>query len=110
MVEVVVVDAVRSAIGKRNGTLAAMPATELLGDVLLGLMARNDVDPASVGRVVGGCVQQIGYQSGNVTRNAWLAAGFPLEVPAVTVNTQCGSSQEGLTLAHSLIASGFVDV
>ena len=109
MDDVVIVDAVRSPIGRRNGTLATMPATELLGDVLLGLMGRNDVDPASVGRVVGGCVQQIGYQSGNVTRNAWLAAGLPLEVPAVTVNSQCGSSQEGLTLAHALVASGFVD-
>ena len=109
MVDVVIVDAVRSASGRRNGTLATMPGTELLGDVLLGLMGRNEVDPASVGRVVGGCVQQVGYQSGNVTRNAWLAAGLPLEVPAVTVNTQCGSSQEGLTLAHALIASGFVE-
>ena len=109
MRDVVIIDSVRSAVGKRNGALSAMPATELLGDVLLGLFGRNDVDPAEVGHVVGGCVQQLGYQSGNVARNAWLAAGLPLEVPAVTVNTQCGSSQEAVTLAHAL-TSGLVDV
>jgi acetyl-CoA C-acetyltransferase len=110
MRDVVIVDCVRSAVGKRNGALAAKPSTELLGDVILGLLARNDVDPGLVGHVVGGCVAQLGNQSSNVTRTAWLAAGLPLAVPAVTVNTQCGSSQEALTLAHSLVASGLVDV
>src|SRR5687768_12739658 len=111
MREVVIVDAVRSAVGKRNGGLSAMPSTELLGDVLLGLLTRNaGVDPAQVDRVVGGCVQQLGYQSGNVTRNSWLAAGLPLEVPATTANTQCGSSQEATSLAHALIASGQADI
>jgi acetyl-CoA C-acetyltransferase len=109
MHEVVVVDAVRSAVGRRNGTLAAMPATELLGSVLRGLFERVDLDPAAVGHVVGGNVIQMGYQSANVARNAWLVAGLPLEVPAVTVNTQCGSSQEALTIAHGLIGSGLVE-
>ena len=110
MREVVIVDAVRSAVGKRNGSFAHKPATELLGDVIVGLLDRNDIEPDGIGHVVGGCVQQIGVQSGNVTRNAWLAAGLPLSVPAVTVNTQCGSSQEALTLSHALIAGGLVDV
>jgi acetyl-CoA C-acetyltransferase len=110
MNEVVVVDAVRSPVGRRNGTLAHKHANELLGDVVLALLERTGVDPANVGHVVGGCVQQVGAQASNVTRNAWLAAGLPLEVPAVTVNTQCGSSQEATTLAHAFVASGLTDV
>jgi acetyl-CoA C-acetyltransferase len=110
MSEVVVVDAVRSAIGRRNGTLAHKHANELLGDVVLALLERTRVDPAAVGHVVGGCVQQVGAQASNVTRNAWLAAGLPLDVPAVTVNTQCGSSQEATTLAHALVASDLSDL
>ena len=108
--DVVVIDAVRSAIGRRNGALSKVPATELLASVLKGLMERVDLDPREVGHVVGGNVNQVGNQAGNVTRNGWLMAGLPLEVPAVTVNTQCGSSQEALTLAHSLVASGLTDV
>jgi acetyl-CoA C-acetyltransferase len=107
---VVIVDAVRSAVGRRNGSLAHKSANELLGDVIVGLLDRNDIEPEAIGHVVGGCVQQIGVQSGNVTRNAWLAAGLPLSVPAVTVNTQCGSSQEALTVSHALVAGGLVDV
>jgi acetyl-CoA C-acetyltransferase len=110
MNEVVVVDAVRSAVGRRNGALAHKHANELLGDVLLALIERANVDPATVTHVVGGCVQQVGAQSSNVTRNAWLAAGLPLDVPAVTVNTQCGSSQEATTLGHAMVASGLADL
>lgn len=108
--EVVVVDAVRSAIGRRNGALSRVPATELLAAVLKGLMERVDLDPQEVGHVIGGNVNQVGYQAGNVTRNGWLMAGLPLDLPAVTVNTQCGSSQEALTIAHAMVASGLVDV
>jgi acetyl-CoA C-acetyltransferase len=108
--DVVVVEAVRSAIGRRNGALSGVPATELLADVLRALMARSGIDPARVGHVVGGCVTQVGSQSSNVARNAWLAAGLPLEVPAATVTAQCGSSQEALTMAHALVAGGLVEV
>jgi acetyl-CoA C-acetyltransferase len=108
--DVVIIEAVRSPVGRRNGTLAWLPAPELLGAVLKALMDRSGLDPSQVGHVVGGNVIQIGSQSGNVIRNSWLVAGLPLEVPAVTVNTQCGSSQEALTLAHALIKSGLVDV
>ncbi|MGD9797033.1 MAG: acetyl-CoA C-acyltransferase [Acidimicrobiia bacterium] len=110
MSDVVVVGAVRSAIGRRNGALAHTYATELLGDVLAGLVERTGIDPGAVGHVLGGCVNQLGMQASNVTRNAWLGAGLPLEVPAVTVNTQCGSSQEATTLAHALLGAGLVDV
>src|SRR3954451_7251209 len=110
MHEVVVVDAVRSAVGKRNGSLALMQAGDLLGDVLSGIVGRTAVDPDDVGHIVGGCVQQVGAQASNVVRNAWLGAGLPIDVPAVTVNTQCGSSQEAVTLAHALVGSGLVDM
>ena len=110
MKNVVIIDAVRSAIGKRNGSLSLLPAPELLGDVIVGLLGRNPIDPASIGHVVAGCVQQVGAQSANVARNAWLGAGLPLQVPAVTVNTQCGSSQEALTVAHALLGADLVDL
>ena len=74
------------------------------------LIARSGIDPAEVGQVVGGCVSQVGEQSFNVTRTAWLSAGLPLETAATTVDTQCGSSQQATNLATSLIGSGVVDV
>jgi acetyl-CoA C-acetyltransferase len=108
--EVVVVDAVRSPIGRRNGSLAQVHAVDVLGPVLRALFERTGVNAAEVGQVVGGCVGQVGIQSMNVVRTAWLAAGLPIAVPATTVDTQCGSSQQASTLAYSLIASGVVDV
>ncbi|MBO9524104.1 MAG: acetyl-CoA C-acyltransferase [Nocardioidaceae bacterium] len=110
MREVVVVDAVRSPIGKRNGGLSGQHANELLGDVLRGLLDRNALTGAEVDHVIGGCVGQLGMQAANVTRNAWLTAGLPLEVPAVTVNAQCGSSQEAQLMAHAQIAGGLAEV
>jgi len=110
MSEVVIVDAVRSAIGKRNGSLSQIHANDLLGTVLAGLVERTGIDPATVGHVVGGCVGQFGMQASNVVRNAWLTGGLPLSVPSVTVNSQCGSSQEALTLATGMVGSGLVDV
>lgn len=108
--DVVVVDACRSAIGKRKGSLKDVQAPDLLGDVLRGLFERSGVDPHEVGQAVGGCVNQVGQQAGNVLRNAWLAAGLPLEVAASTVHSQCGSSQQATTIAHGLVAGGIVDV
>jgi acetyl-CoA C-acetyltransferase len=110
MREVVVVNAVRSPIGKKNGSLAGIHALDLLGTVLKALVTRAGVDAGIVGQVVGGCVGQVGMQSMNVTRSAWLSAGLPLEVPSTTVDAQCGSSQQASTLAYSLIAAGVVDV
>ena len=107
---VVVVDAVRTPVGKRNGGLSSLHPAALLGRVQSELVARTGIDPADVGQVVGGCVSQVGEQSFNVTRTAWLAAGLPLGTPATTVDTQCGSSQQATNLAAALVAAGVVDV
>jgi len=110
MREVVVVDAVRTPVGKRNGGLAGKHANELLGDLLASLVSRSGMTGTEVDHVIGGCVLQLGMQAANVTRNAWLTAGLPLEVPAATINAQCGSAQEALLMAHAHVASGLGDV
>ena len=108
--EVVVVEAVRSPLGRRNGALSAMHSIDLLGTVQAEAIARSGIDAKQIGQVIGGCVGQVGMQTMNVTRNAWLAAGLPLEVASTTVDTQCGSSQQATNLAYALIKSGVVDV
>ncbi len=110
MGEVLILDAARSAIGRRNGALARVQANDLLGATLKAIVERSSIDPMKVDHVVGGCVQQVGAQSANVTRNAWLSQRLPQEVPAATVNTQCGSSQEANLVAHALVGSGLADV
>ena len=107
---VVIVDAVRTPIGRRNGGLSTLHPGELLGIAQKGIIERTGLDPALVEQVVGGCVSQVGEQSFNVTRTAWLAAGLPLTTAATTVDTQCGSSQQATGLASSLIGSGVVDI
>ncbi|MEE2697679.1 MAG: steroid 3-ketoacyl-CoA thiolase [Actinomycetota bacterium] len=109
MRDVVIVDAVRTPIGRRNGGLSTCHSVDVLGTVQKALFERTGVDPMEVGQVVGGCVGQVGMQSMNVTRTAWLTAGLPLEVPATTVDAQCGSSQQATNMAYSLVASGVVD-
>jgi len=109
MSEVVIVEAVRTPLGKRRGGLSGTHSTELLAKVQAELFARSGVDPAQVGQVVGGCVGQVGMQTMNIARNAWLTAGLPIEVPSTTVDTQCGSSQQATNLAYALVASGVVD-
>ncbi|MEM9565880.1 MAG: steroid 3-ketoacyl-CoA thiolase [Actinomycetota bacterium] len=110
MPEVVIVDAVRSPIGRRNGGLSGLHPAELLSMVQRELIDRTGIDPAQVGQVVTGCVSQVGEQSYNVGRTAWLSAGLPLEVPATTVDTQCGSSQQATNLGTALVQAGVVDV
>jgi acetyl-CoA C-acetyltransferase len=110
MRDVVIVEAVRTPVGRRNGGLSALHAADLLAAVQRAIVERAGIDPRDVGQVVGGCVQQVGMQSANVTHTAWLQAGLPLEVAATTVNTQCGSSQQATNLAVALIAGGLVDV
>ena len=110
MREVVIVDAVRTPVGRRNGGLSTMHSADLLGESFKALFERTGVDPAAVGQVVGGCVSQIGQQAFNVARTAWLTAGLPLEVAATTVDAQCGSSQQAADIAYALVASGVVDV
>lgn len=106
---VVIVEALRTPIGRRNGGISTLHPAEVLSRVQAALIARAGIDPAEVGQVVGGCVSQVGEQSFNVTRTAWLAAGMPLTTAATTVDTQCGSSQQATNLAASLVGSGVVD-
>ena len=110
MTNVVIVDAVRTPIGRRNGGLSTLHPAELLGAVHKALIDRTGIDPQQVGQVVNGCVSQVGEQSFNIGRTAWLAAGLPMEVPNTTVDTQCGSSQQATNLATALVGAGVVDV
>jgi acetyl-CoA C-acetyltransferase len=110
MGEPVIVEAIRTPIGRRNGWLAGVHPTRLLGAVLQAVVARAGVEPAIVEQVVGGCVTQAGEQGANVTRNAWLAAGLPYTVAATTVDAQCGSAQQANHLVAGLIAAGAIDV
>lgn len=110
MREVVITEAVRTPIGKRNGGLSTVHPAELLATIQNEVVKRSGVDPSDVEQVVGGCVSQVGEQSFNITRTAWLAAGLPMATAATTVDTQCGSSQQATNLAYSMVASGVVDV
>jgi len=87
-----------------------MHSIDLLGAVQRAAVERAGIDPSEVEQIIGGCVGQVGMQTMNVTRNAWLAQGFPLETGATTVDNQCGSSQQATTLAAAMVASGVVDV
>jgi acetyl-CoA C-acetyltransferase len=109
MREVVIVEAARSPIGRRGGGLSTTHSAELLAEVQKAVIERSGVDPAEVGQVIGGCVSQVGMQSFNIARTAWLTAGMPASVAATTVDAQCGSSQQATNLAHSLVAGGVVD-
>jgi acetyl-CoA C-acetyltransferase len=110
MTDVVIVEAVRSPLGRRGGGLSTMHPADLLGTVQREAIDRAGIDPADVGQVVGGCVTQVGEQSFNIARTAWLTAGLPLTVAATTVDSQCGSSQQATNLAAGLIASGAIDI
>jgi acetyl-CoA acetyltransferase family protein len=102
----VIVGAVRTPVGRRNGGLAGVHAVDLGAVVLRELVERAEVDPVLVDDVIMGCVSQIGEQSVNVARNAWLAAGLPEEVPATTIDRQCGSSQQAVQFAAQGIMAG----
>ncbi len=108
--DVVVIEAVRSPLGRRNGGLASVHPVELLGAVQRETVERAGIDPSAVGQVIGGCVTQTGEQTFDIARSAWLTAGLPIEVAATTVDAQCGSSQQATNLAAALIAAGVVDV
>ncbi len=110
MSEVVIVEAVRSPIGRRNGGLSSVHPADLLAEIQSEAIKRAGIDPAAIGQVVNGCVSQVGEQSFNIGRTAWLSAGLPMSVPVTTVDTQCGSSQQATNLAAALIGSGVVDV
>lgn len=110
MRDAVIVDAVRTPIGKRNGSLAGVHAADLSARVLDALVQRTGVDPATVDDVVWGCVTQLGDQSSNIGRFAVLAAGWPEHVPGVTVNRACGSSQQAVDSAAHAVMAGQYDL
>src|SRR5947209_6512983 len=110
MREAVIVEAVRAPIGRRNGKLKDMHPVVLGSLVLKEIVNRAGIDPSQVEDVVFGCVSQVGEQSINVGRNAWLAADFPVTTPATTVDRQCGSSQQAIHFAANLIQSGVCDI
>ena len=105
-----VVEAVRTAVGKRNGSLAGVHPVDLGAAAWRGLFDRVDVDPGAVDDVIAGCVDAIGPQAGNIARLSWLAAGYPEEVPGVTVDRQCGSSQQAISFGAQAIMSGTADL
>src|SRR5947209_14957901 len=109
MSDVVIVEAVRSPIGRRGGGLSTMHPADLLGAVQKACVERAGIDPAVVDQVVGGCVTMPGEQSFNIARTAWLAAGLPMTVAATTVDSQCASSQQATNLGAGLVASGAAD-
>ena len=110
MRDAVIVEAVRSPIGRRKGGLAEVHPVDLSGAVLTALLDRAGVDAASVDDVVWGCVGQVGEQAGNIARNAVLAAGWPESVPGTTIERQCGSSQQALHFAAAGVIAGQYDV
>jgi acetyl-CoA C-acetyltransferase len=106
----VIVEAVRTPIGRRRGALAGLHPAELLGHAQTALLERAGIDPAEVEQVAGGCVTQAGEQAGNVTRTAWLHAGLPQQAGCLTLDAQCGSAQQAVHLIAGLIAAGAIDV
>ena len=110
MAEAVIVEAVRSPVGKRNGALSGVHAADLSAQVLNGLVERAGVDPALVDDVIWGCVMQAGEQALDIARTAVLSAGWPETVPGVTVDRQCGSSQQSLHFAVAGVIAGHYDV
>ncbi|UWP87537.1 acetyl-CoA C-acetyltransferase [Dactylosporangium fulvum] len=110
MSDAFIVEAVRTPVGRRGGGLAGIHPADLGAHVLTALMERSGVDPAAVDDVVFGCVDTIGPQAGNIARTSWLAAGLPEHVPGVTVDRQCGSSQQAVHFAAQAVLSGTADL
>ncbi len=106
----VIVDAVRTPVGRRGGRLSGWHATDLAAQPLIALLARNDLDPTLVEDVIMGCTMTVGEQAMNIARNAALAAGYPVSVPGTTVDRQCGSAQQAIHFAAQAVMSGAMDV
>src|SRR4029077_17583492 len=108
--EAYIIDAVRSPVGRRGGTLAHVHPADLGAHAIRALMDNVDVDPAAVDDVVFGCVDTIGPHAGDIARTCWLVAGLPDEVPGTTVDRQCGSSQQAVHFAAQGVMSGTADL
>lgn len=109
-VQAFIVEAVRTPVGRRNGGLADVHPADLAAHIMTVAIQRADVDPGAVEDVIFGCIDQIGSQSGDVARTAWLAAGLPEHVPGVTIDRQCGSSQQAVHFAAQAVMSGTMDL
>jgi acetyl-CoA C-acetyltransferase len=105
----IIVEAVRTPIGKRNGRLSGRHASYVLGHAQKALLERSGVKPEEIGQIIGGCVTQVGEQGFNVSRMAWLSAGMPFEIAATTIDCQCGSSQQANHLVCAMIAADVID-
>ncbi len=105
-----IVDAIRTPVGRRNGSLVEIHPVDLLGNLLKGELKRTSVDPANIEDLIIGCVSQAGDQGFNIARNAWLSAGLPETVPGTTIDRQCGSSLQAATFAAQAIKSGMQDL
>src|SRR5881396_557208 len=110
MPEAYIVEAVRTPVGKKNGGLSTAHPADLGAHVLKELVGRSGIDPSAVEDVVFGCLDTLGPQAGDIARTAWLAAGLPDEVPGVTVDRQCGSSQQAVHFAAQAVLSGTADL
>jgi acetyl-CoA C-acetyltransferase len=110
MPEAYIVDAARTPVGRKKGSLADVHPADIGAHVLKALVERNDIDPLAVEDVVFGCVDTIGPQAGDIARTCWLAAGLPDEVPGTTVDRQCGSAQQAVHFAAQAVMSGTSDV
>ncbi|EFL21238.1 thiolase [Streptomyces himastatinicus ATCC 53653] len=110
MTEAFIVDAVRTPVGRRKGTLSGVHPADLGAHVLRALVDRTGVDPGAVDDVYFGCVSQIGAQTGNIARTSWLAGGLPQHVPGTTIDRQCGSSQQAVHFAAQAVMSGTADL
>ena len=110
MIDTVIVDAARTPVGRKMGKLAGAHPTDTLGHVIMRMLERQNLTSSQVDQVVGGCINKLAAQGMNVTRTAWLAHGGDVGTPCITIDSQCGSSQEASTLAHSIIAAGHADV
>ena len=106
----VIVEAVRTPIGKRGGMLAGLHPAEILGAAQTALVERSGLAPDKVEQVAGGCVTQAGEQAGNVTRVAWLHAGLPYQTGCLTLDAQCGSAQQAAHVIAGLISAGAIQV
>ena len=110
MTQAFIVEAVRTPVGKRGGSLAEIHSADLGAIALKGLIDKTQIDPSLVEDVIFGCVDTIGSQAGDIARTSWLVAGLPEEVPGTTIDRQCGSSQQALHFAAQAVMSGTNDM
>ena len=110
MEDVVIVDAARSAVGRKKGSLGYVHPSDTLGPIMMKMLERNKVASDQVDQIVGGCINKLGAQGMNITRTAWLSHGGAEATPCITIDSQCGSSQEAVHLATSMLRSGMADV